>query len=94
MKFWALEQVKDFSQYIQREFRTPPNSIRIFDILKYNKNIHPKFESLIYNLFRDTLIAQNLRIAKELAYGKIQRQVVAMDGSFINRHGLLSRKKF
>ncbi|CAL8130636.1 unnamed protein product [Orchesella dallaii] len=70
-----------------KPFRTPAESLRIFDLLKFT---HPELAPVFYKAFNDTLISENMDIASKVAYGSATRhRVVTCHGEIIETTGSL-----
>ena len=74
-------------QFNLQPISTPENVPRLFDLVK-PKN--PKFSNAFYSVLRDTLVAQNLKQANNVAYGKKRFRVVTVDGKLIDISGTMS----
>jgi structural maintenance of chromosome 4 len=49
-----------------------------------------KYRQVFYNVLRDTIVTDNIDIAKEIAFkSKIRRRVVTLDGKLIEPTGLM-----
>lgn len=96
-RFILLEKLPNFDNAMNRNFDKvlPPNSHRLFDLIKASKKeLLPAF----YSILRDTVVANNLNEAKKIAYsGQRRLRVVTIDGKLIDVSGTMSgggRQKF
>ena len=86
ISFFILEKIQNYNQKINRNFLAPKLSKRIFDLLEISDR---KYNSLFYLIFKDTLIAKNLSIAKKIAFSSRRRyNVVTHKGVVIEESGL------
>lgn len=83
-RFILLDRLRQFNL---QPISTPENVPRLFDLVK-PKN--PKFSNAFYSVLRDTLVAQNLKQANNVAYGKKRFRVVTVDGKLIDISGTMS----
>ncbi|KAI8147562.1 hypothetical protein BJV82DRAFT_351738 [Fennellomyces sp. T-0311] len=70
-----------------REIDTPDNVPRLFDLIKPK---HDKFSPAFYSVLRDTLVANDLRQANSIAYGRHRWRVVTLDGKLIEKSGAMT----
>ena len=63
------------------------NAERLFDLVKIKNN---KFINAFYFALRDTLVANDLKTASNIAYGSIRRRVVTLNGELIETSGVMS----
>lgn len=70
-------------------FNCPEYSLRLFDLLHFREE---KYRVAFYNTLRDTIVTDNIDIAKQVAFKsqKIRRRVVTLDGKLIEPNGLMS----
>lgn len=62
--------------------------------LLYKKiKTEPKFIKCFYYALKDTLCVEDLETAKSLAFGKIRRRVVTIDGKLLEKSGIMSGGK-
>lgn len=69
-----------------------PNSSNI-EVLYKKIKCDEKFVKLFYFAFKDTLCVSDLEEAKKLAFGKIRRKVVTLDGKLLEKSGVMSGGK-
>jgi structural maintenance of chromosome 4 len=87
--FIVLEQVKK-NEY-KKEFREPPNSKRIFDLVKVN---NAKLMDAFYLALRNTLVCLSYDDAEHLAYGMQDRfRVVTLTGEVFEPSGIMTAGK-
>lgn len=67
--------------------QTPENVPRLFDLVR---PADPKFASAFYSVMHDTLVADDLRQANRIAYGKQRWRVVTLDGQLIDKSGTMT----
>ena len=86
--FYALDKIPDFGRAINQRFSPPYKCERIFDLLEIrDKNLL----SLFYMIFRNTLIAPDLQIARKNAFESgTRKKIVTMDGDLIEISGVMS----
>jgi structural maintenance of chromosome 4 len=53
-------------QQMKRPFNPPQGSLRLFDLLQFNK---PEVAPAFYKACRDTIVVDNLDVAQKIAYG-------------------------
>ena len=86
--FFALDKIPDFKRAINQGFKPPYKCKRIFDLLEIGDN---NLKSLFFMIFRNTLIAPNLEIAKKNAFESGRRKkIVTMNGNLIEISGVMS----
>jgi structural maintenance of chromosome 4 len=51
----------------------------LFDLIKFKED---RYRSVFYNLLRDTLVVENIEIAKEVGIG-LRKRVVTIDGKLV-----------
>ncbi|ORX60365.1 RecF/RecN/SMC protein [Hesseltinella vesiculosa] len=66
---------------------TPEDVSRLFDLIKLRD---PKFAPAFYSVLKDTLVAEDLRQANRIAFGKRRWRVVTLDGKLIERSGAMT----
>ena len=69
-----------------------PDNIKA-EVLYKKIKCDKKFEKLFYFAFKDTLCVSDLEEAKKLAFGKIRRKVVTLDGKLLEKSGIMSGGK-
>ncbi|KAG0252496.1 hypothetical protein BG011_006944 [Mortierella polycephala] len=67
--------------------QTPENVPRLFDLVR---PADPKFAPAFYSVMQDTLVAEDLRQANRIAYGKQRWRVVTLDGQLIDKSGTMT----
>ncbi|ODM94908.1 Structural maintenance of chromosomes protein 4 [Orchesella cincta] len=83
--FLCLNQMGSYARRSKDPFRTPADSLRIFDLFKIT---HPELAPVFYRAYSDTLIAENIDIASKVAYGGSQRhRTVTCQGEIIETTG-------
>ncbi|SCV04360.1 LAMI_0H15500g1_1 [Lachancea mirantina] len=83
-RFILLDKLRNFDM---RKPDTPEDVPRIFDLVK-SKDL--KFLPAFYSVLRDTLVANDLKQANRVAYGKRRYRVVTLDGKLIDISGAMS----
>lgn len=84
-RFICLNKLRLFNM---NKINTPMNIPRLFDLITPK---HEKFLPAFYSALRDTLAADNLKLANQAAYGSQRRyRVVTLDGKLIDTSGTLS----
>lgn len=82
--FFALDKVKNWEKNYKENWKEIPKTIRIFDIFKF-QNSDPQILSLFYQTFRNSLIAQDLNVAKNIAFNSNLRcKLVTYQGVMID----------
>ncbi|KAG0304209.1 hypothetical protein BGZ98_005798 [Dissophora globulifera] len=66
---------------------TPENVPRLFDLVR---PADPSFAPAFYSVMQDTLVAEDLRQANRIAYGKQRWRVVTLDGQLIDKSGTMT----
>ncbi|KAI8084271.1 uncharacterized protein B0P05DRAFT_534893 [Gilbertella persicaria] len=69
------------------EIETPEGVPRLFDLIEPKDE---KFRPAFYSVLQDTLVAQDMRQANRIAYGKKRWRVVTMDGKLIEKSGAMT----
>ncbi|KAG0242339.1 hypothetical protein BGX31_000372 [Mortierella sp. GBA43] len=67
--------------------QTPENVPRLFDLVR---PADPKFAPAFYSVMQDTLVAEDLRQANRIAFGKQRWRVVTLDGQLIDKSGTMT----
>ncbi|KAF9941717.1 hypothetical protein BGZ65_001951 [Modicella reniformis] len=67
--------------------QTPENVPRLFDLVR---PADLKFAPAFYSVMQDTLVAEDLRQANRIAYGKQRWRVVTLDGQLIDKSGTMT----
>ncbi|KAF9360829.1 hypothetical protein BGX34_007484 [Mortierella sp. NVP85] len=67
--------------------QTPENVPRLFDLVR---PADPKFAPAFYSVMQDTLVAEDLKQANRIAYGKQRWRVVTLDGQLIDKSGTMT----
>lgn len=70
-----------------RPIETPEDVPRLFDLVQPKD---PKFAPAFYSVLKDTLVAEDLRQANRIAYGRKRWRVVTLDGKLIEKSGAMS----
>ena len=88
--FIAMDKMRNYERGLNN--RPDPNEVgglpRLVDLVKPRKEM---FSLAFYFALRDTLVADNLNVAKKVAYGARKRwRVVTLDGSLIDNSGTMS----
>ncbi|CEP63271.1 condensin subunit SMC4 LALA0_S07e06326g [Lachancea lanzarotensis] len=83
-RFILLDKLRPFKL---NPIVTPNNVPRLFDLVKPHNE---KFKNAFYSVLRDTLVAEDLREANRVAYGKQRFRVVTLDGKMIDLSGAMS----
>ncbi|KAK8878285.1 hypothetical protein M9Y10_005050 [Tritrichomonas musculus] len=68
----------------------PPDTELLLRKLNFDKSDKEKYMPAFYYVFRDTLVAEDLEIAKRVGLGKVRRRVVTMDGEIVDKSGLMT----
>lgn len=82
--FMALDRIQNSNI---RKISTPRNLPRLFDL------VEPKDDSYaqaFYSVMRDTLVADNLELAREVGMGAVRWRVVTLQGQLVERTGIMS----
>ncbi|CAL9732834.1 structural maintenance of chromosomes protein 4 [Monosporozyma unispora] len=66
---------------------TPENTPRLFDLVTPKQ---PKFAAAFFNVMGNTLVANDLKQANRVAYGKKRFRVVTLDGKLIDISGTMT----
>ncbi|KAG1471270.1 hypothetical protein G6F56_002222 [Rhizopus delemar] len=69
------------------KIRTPEDVPRLFDLVEPKDD---KFAPAFYSVLQDTLVANDLRQANDIAYGEKRWRVVTMDGKLIEKSGAMT----
>ena len=85
--FIILEKIKWVTQNIHLNNNIPNGCYRLFDLVKYD---NPKLKNAFLFALRDTLAADDIKIAMKVAYGEIRRRVVTLNGEVIEVSGTMS----
>ena len=85
--FMILDKIKWVENNMHRPFTAPPNTYRLFDLVKYNNS---KLQTAFYFALRDTLVAPDIKIAKQIAYGSTRYRVVTLSGELIEIYGTIA----
>ena len=85
--FMILDKIKWVENNMRRPFSAPANTLRLFDLVKYNNS---KLQTAFYFALRDTLVAPDIRIAKQIAYGSTRYRVVTLSGELIEIYGTIA----
>ncbi|CCE64895.1 hypothetical protein TPHA_0J00720 [Tetrapisispora phaffii CBS 4417] len=83
-RFILLDKLNKFSM---EKISTPRNVPRLFDLIKVNDE---KFLPAFYSVLRNTLVANDLKEANAVAYGKTRYRVVTLKGNLIDISGTMS----
>ncbi|KAG0047622.1 hypothetical protein BGZ83_007351 [Gryganskiella cystojenkinii] len=67
--------------------QTPENVPRLFDLVR---PADPIFAPAFYSVMQDTLVAEDMKQANRIAYGKQRWRVVTLDGQLIDKSGTMS----
>ncbi|KAI7868002.1 hypothetical protein BDF14DRAFT_1725442 [Spinellus fusiger] len=82
--FTIMDKLKDHDY---RPIKTPENVPRLFDLIQTKETwLAPAF----YSVLKDTLVADNLKQANRIAYGKKRWRVVTLDGKLIEKSGAMT----
>ncbi|CAD8057501.1 unnamed protein product [Paramecium sonneborni] len=73
-------------QFMERPFRPQDKTLRLFDLINFKDN---KYRSVFYNLLRDTLVVDNIEIARDIGIGQ-RKRVVTLDGKLVEQSGVMS----
>ena len=84
--FYALNQAKHFAKRMQ-PLATPQNVPRLFDLITVAEE---RYRPGFYRYLQDTLVADNIDIARKAAYGAKRFRVVTLAGEVIETSGTLS----
>jgi structural maintenance of chromosome 4 len=83
-----LEQQKSLENEIGREFKAPPKSERLFDLIKPKED---QYLPAFYYALRNTLVSPDLDTATKIAYdGNTRHRVVTLNGELIDTSGTMS----
>ncbi|KAJ3112510.1 hypothetical protein HDU96_004491 [Phlyctochytrium bullatum] len=82
--FLCLDKLRSYNT---EAIQVPPHSARLFDLVTPKDK---KFEKAFYHVLQDTLVVENIEIARKIAYGPKRYRVVTLDGSLIDVSGTLS----
>lgn len=85
--FLILEKIAWVDNNMKNAFRTPNHCERLFDLVKYKNQ---KLNHAFYFALRDTLVAPDLKIASNVAYGSTRHRVVTLNGELIEVSGTMS----
>jgi len=85
--FIALDKIGWVKEQMQRPFRAPANSERLFDLIHFkDENLRMAF----YFVLRDTLVCRDIDTATNIAYGTVRHRVVTLKGELIDTSGTMS----
>lgn len=70
-----------------KKISTPENTPRLFDLITPKE---PKFAAAFFNVMGNTLVANDLKQANRVAYGKKRFRVVTLDGKLIDISGTMT----
>ena len=88
--FIAMDKMQNYRRGLERV----PDPAEVQGLPRLVDLVRPKqdeFSLAFYFALRDTLVADNLNVAKKVAYGPRQRwRVVTLDGSLIDNSGTMS----
>ncbi|CAG8683762.1 11851_t:CDS:10 [Funneliformis caledonium] len=79
--------LKELPTMDMRPIPTPENVPRLFDLIRPKDDM---FIPAFYNVLQDTLVAQNLKQAIRIAFGKTQWSVMTLRGELVGKNGTLS----
>ncbi|KAG2208081.1 hypothetical protein INT47_010443 [Mucor saturninus] len=82
--FTVLSQLRNQNT---RQINTPENVPRLFDLVEPKDE---KFLPAFYSVLQDTLVADNMRQANNIAYGNKRWRVVTLDGKLIEKSGAMT----
>ncbi|KAI8084576.1 RecF/RecN/SMC [Halteromyces radiatus] len=82
--FTVLEKLQ---RQDMRPIDTPEDVPRLFDLVTSRDE---KFAPAFYSVLRDTLVANDLRQANRIAFGKRRWRVVTLDGKLIEKSGAMT----
>lgn len=83
-RFILLDKLRNFNL---NPINTPEGTPRLFDLIKpHDKKFAPAF----YSIVRDTLVANDLKQANRVAYGRRRFRVVTLEGNLIDISGTMS----
>ena len=86
--FIILEKINWINQSINLNNNNIPNGCkRLFDLVKYD---NMKLKNAFLFALRDTLVANDIKIAMKVAYGEVRRRVVTLNGEVIEVTGTMS----
>ena len=84
--FYALNQAKHFAKRME-PMSTPGNVPRLFDLITVAEE---RYRPGFYRYLQDTLVADNIDIARKAAYGARRFRVVTLVGEVIETSGTMS----
>jgi structural maintenance of chromosome 4 len=83
--FICLNKLTQQMQQMKRPFNPPQGSLRLFDLLQFNK---PEVAPAFYKACRDTIVVDNLDVAQKIAYGSGGGyRVTTLRGDIIDPNG-------
>ena len=85
--FIALDKIGWIREHMQRPFKAPANSERLFDLIKFKDE---NFRMAFYFALRDTLVCKDIDTATSIAYGTVRYRVVTLRGELIDTSGTMS----
>jgi len=80
---FALDKIPTYNT---QKIQTPENAPRLFDLVQCD----PKFSNVFYHTLRDTLVAENMKQANRLSFGRKRWRVVTLDGKVVDINGSMS----
>jgi len=86
-KFLALEKTTHFQANCDQRLTAPQGVPRLFDLIKVS---NAEIRTAFYHYLRDTLVANNMQQATEIAYGATRYRVVTLEGQIIEISGTMS----
>jgi len=80
---FALDKIPSYNT---QQVSTPENAPRLFDLVQCD----PKFSNVFYHALRDTLVANDMKQANRISFGRKRWRVVTLDGKVIDINGSMS----
>ena len=84
--FFALDKADRFAKRMQK-ISTPMNVPRLFDLITVAEE---RFKPAFYKFLQDTLVADDMEVARKAAYGAKRFRVVTLEGQLIETSGTMS----
>lgn len=85
--FIALDKIGWVREHMERPFRAPAHSERLFDLIQFKDN---NLRIAFYYALRDTLVCRDIDTATGIAYGAVRHRVVTLKGELIDTSGTMS----
>ena len=85
--FVALDKIGWVREQMQKPFRAPAHSERLFDLINFKDE---NYKVAFYYALRDTLVCKDIDTATSIGYGAVRYRVVTLRGELIDLSGTMS----